>query len=645
MCGIAGFVGRGGKDDLVAMTRALARRGPDAQGLWCDTDRAIYLGHRRLSIIDLSGGAQPMWTLDGELGVVFNGEIYNHLELRATLVGLGHRFTTDHSDTEVLLHGYRQWGLDLPNRLNGMWAFALYDKRNQTLLLSRDRFGKKPLFYSRQRGTFAFASELTALTEHKGMASNISARSLKKYFAYGFIPAPSSVFESIHKLPGGSNLLLRLADMEYSITKYWTFRIEPFERIPADPEQEWGEELRCLLKNAVKRRLMSDVPLGVFLSGGIDSSSVAAFATVLSSQRIKSFSIAFTEASFDESAYSSRVASLLNTEHHVKTFSLAEASTLLPEISRRLDEPMGDSSLLPTFLLCRETRREVTVAVGGDGADELFAGYDPFRALRLARLYSRIVPQTLHQSIALLAARLPTSYQNMSIDFRIKRTLRGLNHEQRLWNAVWLGPLSPTELTDLFQEPVDIEDLYSEAIECWDANPHGQLVDKTLEFYTKLYLQDAILVKVDRASMMNSLEVRSPYLDIDLVDFVRRIPHSYKYRRGRTKYILKRALEPLLPKEILHRPKKGFGIPIAGWFKDGHLAFDHGLPSLNGLSPSFLASRLREQQSGTHDHRLYLWNHWLLTSFLASHPDVDRRSSLDALGSANATPSVTLSCA
>lgn len=619
MCGIAGFAGIGQQEDLMAMIRMLVHRGPDAEGVWYDKEKGVYLGHRRLSIIDLEGGAQPMWTSDAAIGIVFNGEIYNHQELRGELEKVGYRFLTDHSDTEVLLHGYGKWGKDLPQKLNGMWAFALYDRIRNELFLSRDRFGKKPLFYSLQNGTFAFASELSAIVKHKNIKSNVSTKSLRKYFAYGYIPAPHSLYENIYKLPGGCNLVLKLPEISYSVYKYWDFVIEPFERIQKNSEREWEERIRALLLRAVEYRLMSDVPLGIFLSGGIDSSSIAAFAVQISGkEKVKSFSIGFEEASFDESFYSRKIASFLGTAHYLETLSIEAEESRLFEIVKKLDEPMGDSSLFPTYLLCREARKHVTVVLGGDGGDELFAGYDPFQALRFAELYSRIVPKPVHLGIRMLSARLPTSHQNISLDFKIKRVLRGLSYHKKLWNPVWLGPLEPSELEELFEEPIDIEEVYSEAIEQWDACLQKNIIDKTLQFYTKLYLQDNILTKVDRASMMHSLEVRAPYLDINLVNFVRHIPHQYKFRNGQTKYILKKALEPLLPHEILYRPKKGFGVPIGRWFKEGRLGFDDEILSAN-FAPQFLRKRFAEQQKGSHDHRLYLWNQWVLNNYLHFH--------------------------
>ena len=621
MCGIAGFVGRGSIEDLRRMNAALAHRGPDDEGTWVDESHRVFLGHRRLSIVDIGGGHQPMWTEDGQLGVVFNGEIYNHLELRKQLSALGCVFQSDHSDTEVLLHGYRCWGPDFCNRLNGMWAFVLYDRRNGQLFCSRDRFGKKPFFYTLRSGTFLFASELSAIMRHPAAVASVSRKSLQKYFAYGYIPAPHTLYEGVHKLPGGHSLTFDVASQRIEVKKYWDFVIEPFESVPANPEREWGERLVELLSAAVKRRLMGDVPLGFFLSGGLDSSSIVALATRhIDRSLIHTFSIGFEEASFDESRYSAEMARHLGTQHHLDVLSLEKAAALLPEIVAKLDEPMGDPSLLPTYLLCKHTREKVTVALGGDGADELFAGYDPFRALRAAELYGRFVPRPLHTAVKLLMSRLPVSHANMSFDFKIKRTLRGLSHPPRLWCPVWMGPLDPRELADLFNEPLDVEDVYSEAIEQWDACRQPNLVDKVLQFYTKLYLQDDILVKVDRASMMNSLEARAPYLDIEVVDFVRRIPSHYKYRNGETKYLLKKALESVLPHSVLYRAKKGFGIPIGSWLEQGLLPIDPG--ALPGLDKRFVEGRLDAHRKGRRDERAFLWNFWLCQTHAASHSDL-----------------------
>ena len=598
MCGIAGFVGRGDRADLARMTQAIAHRGPDADGLWSEESTGVHLGHRRLSIVDLAGGAQPMWTSDEKIGVVFNGEIYNHADLRDQLRARGCVFRTDHSDTEVLLHAYREWGDDFVARLNGMWAFAIYDRPAARLFISRDRFGKKPLYWFREAGTFAFASELTALLAHPSCHRSVSQAAQKKFFAYALIPAPHSILERVWKLPAGHNLVFDLREQEPRVAKYWDFILEP--SAPAKNDDALADELLALIEAATKRRLMSDVPLGVFLSGGIDSSLITALAARhVTAGALRTFSIGFTEASFDELSWANKVAGLLGTNHQTEVLDLDKALEVLPRIFGKLDEPQGDGSLLPTWLLSRFTRRHVTVALGGDGGDELFAGYDPFLALRKAELYSKLVPRPLHIAVRLLAARLPVSHANISLDFKIKRTLRGLSHPAALWNPVWLGALEGNEIADLFGTPCPPEELYSEAIEAWESCPQRDVVDRTLQFYTKIYLQDGILAKVDRATMMNSLEARAPLLDIEVADFARRLPHEYKLRGGATKYLLKKAAARVLPAEIIHRKKKGFGSPIGPWFRSGRLAPQSAEP--------FVQARLAAHRAGKSDDRLFLW--------------------------------------
>jgi len=619
LCGIAGFVGEGSRDDIVLMNAAQAWRGPDAEGVWSDPAKGIYLGHVRLSIIDLAGGSQPMWTSEGDIGIVFNGEIYNHADLRDELRTLGARFVSDHSDTEVLLHAYKMWGDRFVDRLNGMWAFVIYDRLRRRLFASRDRFGKKPFYYTHRQGLFAFASELGALRAHRSINCPISGIAIRKFFAYGYIPAPHSILQGVQKLPGGHCLEHDLATGSLRVWKYWDFEIEPIEDPPTDAEQGWCEELRMLLAQSVKRRLISDVPIGVFLSGGVDSSAVAALAArELRPNVLHTFSIGFEEPTFDESSYARRAAAFVGSVHETRMFSIDTARQVASTVLNRLDEPIGDSSLLPTYLLCGFAREHVTVALGGDGGDELFAGYDPFRALRWADLYQKMIPRPMHRAISLLSARLPVSHRNMSLDFKLKRTLRGLDHQPKLWCPVWMAPLGPTDLAECFGERVDLEDIYSEAIEQWEACRSGALVDRMLQFYTKLYLQDDILTKVDRASMMHSLEVRAPFLDIDVVDFVRRIPWRFKLRGGQTKYLLKKALEPLLPKDILYRSKKGFGVPIGSWFKSGALAIpEHRIP---GLVPHCVTERLGSHRNGRSDERAFLWGALTMASFVDKSP-------------------------
>lgn len=610
MCGIAGFVGPGSEQHLQAMSDAMIHRGPDGSGTLIDRPNGVFLAHRRLAILDLAGGEQPMWNEDQQVCVVFNGEIYNHMDLRNALLAKGHVFRSDHSDTEVLVHGYEEWGEDLPLRLNGMFAFAVYDRPRKRLFIGRDRFGKKPLYYSARKGFFGFASELSALHKHPQVARDIDEKSLQKYFAYGFIPAPNSLYRGVAKLPGGHWMSYDIANGAMVQRQYWRFEIEPPDRIPVDAVESWAEELRALLSQAVKIRLTSDVPLGIFLSGGIDSSAVLAFAARhVPPQQIKTFSIGFLEESFDESAHAKRVATLFGSDHRHGVLDLDKATGLIPGILSRLDEPMGDSSILPTYLLCRHARKRITVALGGDGGDELFAGYDPFKALGPANWYRRLVPGWLHRKLRSLAEFLPVSSRNMSLEFRIKRGLRGVSYPEEAWNPVWLGALEPAELEQLFHQPVRYEDLFEEAISAWNNSRADNLTDKTLEFYTRFYLQDDILTKMDRASMMVSLEVRSPFLDNAVVDFARRIPHAYKYRNGQTKYLLKRALKQILPEDIIYRKKKGFGVPLARWLRD----WPEPQNALRQPKPdaAWIGRQWQEHRTEHRDHRLFLWS-WIV---------------------------------
>jgi asparagine synthase (glutamine-hydrolysing) len=618
MCGVAGFVGEGDLAALRPMIEALVHRGPDAEGWASDPQRGVWLGHRRLSVLDHQGGGQPMWSVDRRVVVVFNGEIYDASERRKDLESQGRVFRSHHSDTEVLLHGYLEWGEDFVERLDGMWAFALYDRALRRLLLSRDRFGEKPLYWTQQHGVFAFASELEALLRHPRVEGRIAPGSLRKYFAHGYVPAPGSLYQGVHKLPAGANIIFDLSNARPRVQRYWEFTLRPDPDAERRSEGELAEELWARIDGAVGRRLVADVPLGVFLSGGLDSSAVAVSAAQrLGPGELRTFTVGFTESSFDESPFAARVAEHVAARHRCERFSLERSRELLPSLVERLDEPLADPSLLPTALLCGAARRDVTVALGGDGGDELFAGYDPFRALRWADAYARWVPRPLHRAIRLLVARLPTSHGYMSLDFRLKRTLAGVSHARRLWNPVWLAPLAPSELEELFEAPVDPEEVYSEAIDAWEACREGSLVDRTLQFYTRLYLQNDILTKLDRASMLHSLELRSPFLDRDVVDFARRLPASLKLRGGETKFLLRRALAGRLPDEILRRPKQGFAIPVGRWLAEAAPPFDAFAAPSPGASAGFLERRLAEHRAGRADHRLHLYAEWLLGRWLA----------------------------
>ncbi len=606
MCGISGCVGGGSDRLLDSMLNAIRHRGPDGDGRYVSPDGRVWLGHRRLAVIDLVGGVQPMSNEDSTIHVVFNGEIYNHRELRKDLEAAGHRFRSDHSDTEVLVHGYEEWGEALPGRLNGMFAFAVYDENRRRVFAARDRFGKKPFFYSCGKDSFAFSSELTSLLHHPQVDRTPDYRALQKYFAYAFFPAPHTPYCGARKLPGGHSLVFDVERSEIEIRQYWRFAVEPDAELASRDESSLAEELRALLKSAVGRRLESDVRLGVLLSGGVDSSAIVAFTReLLPDSEIRTYSIGFKERSFDETRFARRVAENFSTTHNEKTFDLEQAKAMLPDLLGRLDEPLGDSSILPTQLVCQFARTGVTVALSGDGGDELFAGYDPFHALAVSQKYRKLCPKPMHRVVERLVGMLPVSDRNMSLDFKLKRWLRGVAHRPALWCPVWMGALGPDEIGDVFEGGIDTEDLYSEAIECWDRCVSTDSIDRTLEFFTNFYLQDGILLKADRASMLASLELRAPFLDMDVVDFARRLPASLKYRNGETKFILKQALKGVVPDDILARKKKGFGIPLAMWLREMSLPDDEA--QLANLNHEWFAQKARLHRQGKADYRHALW--------------------------------------
>jgi len=614
MCGILGIINleRGRPADERAareMAAAQAHRGPDDEGFYFNGP--VALGMRRLAIIDLPGGHQPMANEDGSVWVVFNGEIYNFAELRAELLERGHQFRT-HSDTEVLVHLYEEHGDDLVTRLNGMFAFALWDERRARLLAARDRMGEKPLYFTDTPGAFVFASELKSLLAHPGVGRRLNLRALRKYLSYEFVPSPHSMIEGVRKLRPAHRLIWERGGWREE--RYWGLSYEG-ERLRLGAE-EAAEEVRGRLREAVRLRLVADVPLGVLLSGGIDSSAVAALACEEAGGRVRTFSIAFAEPSFDESHYARAVAARLGTEHHEQRFTERDMLAVVPEIPRLLDEPLGDGSLIPTFLLSRETRRHVTVALGGDGGDELFAGYPTYVAHRLAGYY-RGLPGLLRRGLIEPAvARLPVSTENLSFDFRAKRFIRGAGLPAGTRHAVWMGSYDAAEQSRLLAPEVlaacPDEEVFDE-VRAYDGLNGADAVEPMMRLDATHYLPECVLFKVDRASMAASLEVRAPFLDHTLVEFLTRLPVGLKLRGLTTKYVLKRAMRGRLPREVTDRPKKGFGMPVAKWVK-GELrplvreTFSPERLRRRGLfNPDYVSRLLDEHEGGRADHRKLIW--------------------------------------
>jgi asparagine synthase (glutamine-hydrolysing) len=556
MCGICGVAGgdpADGRDLVHRMCASMVHRGPDDEGI-VQVD-GVNLGIRRLSIIDLEGGHQPMHNEDSTVWVVENGEIYNHLELRELLLAAGHSFNTQ-SDTEVLVHGYEEWGGEMVERLNGMFAFAVLDRRNGAVVLARDRMGIKPLHFAIDGDRLVFASELKALLRDPALRKGIDPTALDDYLAYEFVPSPNSIVRGIKKLEPGHILMWSVADSTHRLRRYWSPQLNVDGADGRNIDEE-SENLRSVLRESVRKELISDVPLGVFLSGGIDSSAVAAMMTQLGGE-VKSFSVGFTDRSFDESAHARLVARHLGTEHHELTLEPGMLLDLVPRLPDLLDEPLGDASIIPTYLLSEFTRRHVKVALGGDGGDELFAGYPTLQAHRLASYYLK-APRLLRQGLVEpVVRRLPVSRSNLSFDFRAKRFVSGAAYPVAERHQRWMGSFNREERTALLAREVRQHDL-----DVVDADPLNQ----ALLLDMRLYLENDILVKLDRASMMASLEGRVPLLNNDFVAYATHLPLNMKLRGLRSKFVLKRALRGILPDAILNRPKKGFGIPVAHWFR------------------------------------------------------------------------------
>ncbi len=593
------------------MCAAMVHRGPDDEGsVHLD---GVTLGMRRLSIIDIEGGHQPMHNEDSSVRVVQNGEIYNHLELREVLLDAGHTFAT-RSDTEVLVHGYEEWGEAMVERLNGMFAFAILDRRRRRVLLARDRMGIKPLHYAVDGRRLVFASELKALLRDPVLRRDIDPVALDEYLALEFVPSPRSIVRGISKLPPAHTLEWFLGSGMHRLHRYWSPTLDEETRSGSGDVEERAEELRVVMRESVRKELISDVPLGVFLSGGIDSSAVTAMMSQLGSD-VKSFSVGFAERSFDESRYARQVARHLGTDHHELTLEPSMLLDLIPQLPTLLDEPLGDASIIPTYLLSAFTRRHVKVALGGDGGDELFAGYPTLQAHRLAGYYNR-APRVLREGlIEPVVRRLPVSRDNLSFDFRAKRFVSGAARPVAERHRRWMGSFAAEERTALLSADVREQLKGSGHVRLAEhdgASPADPL-NQVLLMDMRLYLENDILVKLDRASMMASLEGRVPLLNNDFVEFATRLPLDMKLRGLRPKFLLKRALRGLLPDDILNRPKKGFGIPVADWFR-GPVKEQ----MLSVLSPERIAGKgffdpaavkrlIGDHLSGRKDNRKQLW--------------------------------------
>src|SRR2546425_711206 len=609
MCGIAGFVNRHGRpadaELLRAMTDVLAHRGPDGDGHY--VTGPVALGHRRLAIIDLVTGAQPMGSEDGTLWITYNGEVYNFAELRRELEARGYSFRTT-SDTEVILRAWEAFGPACVERLRGMFAFAIWDARKGELFLARDRFGIKPLVYAWNDGGISFASELKALLEDAALARDLDWQALRSYLTYGYVPSPATIFAGIRKLPPASYLIFSPRTGKLSVTRYWDLR---FAGGAPRSDAQWIEELRAVLADSVRCHMVSDVPVGAFLSGGVDSSSVVALMSGTSAAPVRTFSVGFRERDFDELEYAALVAARHRTEHREFVVE-PDALAILPKRAWQFDEPFADASALPTYYVSEVAREHVKVALSGDGGDESFAGYRRYlRALTWHRWLDRAPASFARPLWRRLASALPREVRGagtlrLAADGPLERYARmmqipGLMAIDDLLTPEARAQVGPDAGADWFGSLITERDRA-------DYLTTLQYIDM------RTYLPEDILTKVDRTSMLVSLETRVPLLDHVLVEFVANLPARLKLHQGETKYALKRAVADVLPERILHRRKMGFGVPLHRWFRGAgedyirevlldDLTRRHGI-----LDNQSVARILGEHRSGRRDLSVQIWS-------------------------------------
>ena len=610
MCGIAGYAALDPARPLDTaavgpMLSCIRHRGPDDEGVF--TGAGIVLGHRRLSVIDVEHGHQPLYGRSPNTVIVINGEVYNYRELAAELRATGSVFKTA-SDSEVVAHAYDAWGLDFLDRLDGMFALALWDGQNRRLVLARDRMGEKPLFYAVRDGSLIFGSELNAIRSHPAVNAEIDPVALSQYLALEYVPAPRTILKDVRKLEAGEALVVENGGMR--TFRYWQLRprVEEGRSYPQAVAQ-----LRTSLEHAVESRLMSDVPIGVFLSGGIDSSTVAALAA--RNRRIDTFCIGFDDPSFDESAHARRVAQHIGSRHHERILRPEEMPELVPKLAGILDEPLGDASIIPTALLSRFARESITVALGGDGGDELFAGYPMHQAQRIAR-YARAIPAPLHAAARVAARQLPVRHTNFSTGFKLLTFLRGSTAKPPLNHALWMSSFESARQMRLLHPDVIAQlpevDPFAPIVQVWQESAGAPLLARATHLDALTYLPNDILTKVDRASMHVALEVRAPFLARDVVELAFSVPDSFRMRGLTGKRMLRDAVRDLLPSHILERPKKGFGIPVARWLSGplrGLMEDLLGGDSVgDGLFDArFVRNMIREHHAGRADHRKPLW--------------------------------------
>ncbi len=625
MCGITGIFDTSGVNEisrelLHRMNETQFHRGPDEGGLHLEP--GVGLGHRRLSIIDLSSGQQPLFNEDGSVVVVFNGEIYNFQELVPQLEALGHVFRT-HSDTEVIVHAWEAWGEACVARFRGMFAFALWDRKQETLFVVRDRFGVKPLYYAfLDTGEFIFGSELKSLMVHPCLSRDIDPLAVEEYFAYGYVPEPRTIFKRVHKLPPGFTLTLKRGEARALPKQYWDM---PFEPVAVKDEAGAMDELVERMKESIRLRMIADVPLGAFLSGGVDSSAVVAMMATQSATPVNTCSIGFDDPAFNEIEFAQQVADRYHTRHHVETVASNDFS-LVGKLAQVYDEPYADSSALPTYRVCELARKHVKVALSGDGGDEHFAGYRRYRWFRYEERMRSVMPLALRRPLFGTLGKLYPKADWAPKVFRAKTTFEALARDTVEGYFHGVSLLSDTQRKQLFSPTFRRELQGYQAVDVLRRHAAVAPTDDPLSLVQyldmKTYLVGDILTKVDRASMAHALEVREPLLDHELMGWVSGLPVDLKLRGTEGKYLLKKAMEPYLPHDVLYRKKMGFSVPLAAWFRGPLTATIRGvvlgerLASTGMFNQDFLREVFEAHQSGRRDYSVILWTVLMFDAFL-----------------------------
>lgn len=628
MCGICGLVNRPGAEVvdrrvLEELNAQLHHRGPDSSGYYLREN--VGLAVQRLAVIDLVSGDQPIANEENTIWVVHNGEIYNHVELRRQLVAQGHRFRT-HSDTEVIVHLYEDYGWDCVQHLRGMFAFALWDERDQILLLARDRLGQKPLYYTEQRGALLFASELHSLLQNPHLPRRIDLTAIHDYLSLGYVPDPRTAFQDVHKLPPGHRLLWQAGRQR--LERYWDLAYLPKETGSAT---ELKDAVRQALTDSVRVRLRSDVPLGAHLSGGIDSSIVVGLMASMTEQPVKTFSIGFQEEAFSELSFARRIAKKFHTDHHEFVLE-PEVASLLPSLTEHFGEPFADPAAIPTWHLARLTRQSVTVVLNGDGGDEAFGGYQRYYADPIANGYQWVPAWARHHLIDPMLQILPVQDdrpRERSAIMALRQLGRAAQVSRQASMLRWAAGFDEPGKQRLYLKPVGQELAGLDTTRLLEGSFRRAVADNRLDrtMYADLqnYLPGALLTKVDRLTMAHALEARSPFLDHQVVELAARLPTSWKVRRQQTKRILREAFADLLPPDVIGRAKAGFAVPLGLWFRGtlrelaGDLLLDPHARLWNLMQPQAVAALLREHWAGDADHGQRLWMLIVLETWLSRY--------------------------